>query len=37
MKNGKKHGEGELTNEEGDNIKGIWENNKLIKIIEKNG
>ena len=24
FKNGKKHGEGELTNEEGDLIRGIW-------------
>ena len=37
FKNGKKHGEGELTNGEGDVIKGIWDNNNLVKIIEKNG
>lgn len=37
FKNGKKHGEGELNTEEGDFIRGIWEDGNLKKTIEKNG
>lgn len=37
FKNGKKHGEGELTTGEGDIIRGIWENNELKKKLEVNG
>jgi hypothetical protein len=32
-KNGKRHGLGELTNEEGDVTKAIWENNEIVKKI----
>lgn len=37
FKNGRKHGVGELTNEEGDVIKALWENNEIKKVIEHNG
>jgi hypothetical protein len=37
FKNGKRHGEGELNNEEGDLIRGIWEDGIIKKTIEING
>ena len=37
FKNGKRHGEGELIDEEGDTTRGIWDNGILIKRIEVNG
>jgi hypothetical protein len=37
FKNGRRHGEGELTNEDGDVIKAIWENNEIIKQLALNG
>lgn len=32
-KNGKRHGLGELTNEEGDVVKAMWENNEITRKI----
>ncbi len=37
FKNGRKHGIGELTNQDGEMIKALFENNQIKKILEKNG
>ena len=35
-KNGVKHGEGELTDEDGTTVRGIWQDGTLVTVISKN-
>ena len=37
FKNGVKHGEGTLTDGEGEVVKAIWLDGKIMRVMERNG